>query len=33
MGKFEIWKMNNMLTYTYISHDKFGLIYKLKHKL
>ena len=22
-----------MLAYTYISHGKFGLIYKLKHKL
>ena len=33
MGRFEIWKMNNMLAYTYISPSKFELIDKPKPEL
>ena len=33
MGRFEIWKMNNMLAYTYISPGKFELIDKPKPEL
>ena len=33
MGRFEIWKMNNMLAYTYISPSKYELIDKPKPEL